>query len=249
MKIPKKISPDRIKDAIVEVKYTSKIPFEVALGMFYNSLDETYLYTNRPIGKQQIPGALPSNLLEKIEIQFGNRALFYNDKIKIELQPNSIIFNCLNEYISWDIYKIEIEKVLSQLSKAVVIEAYNRVGVRYISEYPDIDLKDCVKFSFTFGMPEIVSDTYSFHSEFKLDSLRIILNLNNKLPVLSPKNSTSLLSITPVSNIDIDVIMENITVSDYKELLECIERTQMKEKEVFFNLLNDNFLASLNPIY
>lgn len=249
MKIPKKISPDRIKDAIVEVKYTSKIPFEVALGMFYNSLDETYMYTNRHIGKQQIPSALPSNLLEKLEIQFGNRASFYNDKIKIELQPNSIIFNCLNDYISWDIYKIEIEKVLSQLSKAAVIEVFIRVGVRYISEYPDIDLKDCVKFSFTFGMPAIVSDSYSFRSEFKQDNLRIILNLNNKLPVLSPKNSTNQLSITPVSNIDIDVIMENITVSDYNELLKSIEITHSKEKDVFFNLLNEKFLASLNPVY
>jgi hypothetical protein len=85
MKIPIKISPDRIKDAFVEVKYTSKVPFEVAVGMFYKSLDETYTYTNRSIGKQQLPSAFPLNLSERLEIQIGSRPLFYNDKIKIEL--------------------------------------------------------------------------------------------------------------------------------------------------------------------
>jgi len=249
MNIPKKISPDRIKDAIVEVKYSTNIPFEVVIGMFYKSLDETYYYTNRPLGKQQLTGVLPVNFLEKIEIQIGNRALFYNDKIKIELQPNSIIFNCLNDYISWDIYKPEIEKVLSQLSNAGVIETYTRVGVRYISEYPNIDLKDCVKFSFSFGMPDIVSDTYTFHSEFKNGGLRIILNLNNKLPIVNSKNPSTQLPITQISNIDIDVIMENLALVNNKELLESIETTHLKEKEVFFNLLNENFLASLNPVY
>lgn len=249
MKIPKKISPDRIKDAIVEVKYSSKIPFEVAIGLFYKSLDDTYTYTNRSLGKQQIQNALPVNLFENLEIQIGNRTLFYNDKIKIEFQPNSIIFNCLNDYISWDFYKLEIEKVLAQLSEAGVIDNFTRVGVRYISEYPNIDLKDCVKFSFTFGMPDIVSDIYTFRSEFGQDGLRIILNLANKLPILNPRSTTAQPVITPISNIDIDVIMESLSLVSYKELLDIIETTHSKEKEVFFNLLKEVFLTSLNPIY
>ena len=249
MKIPKKISPDRIKDSIVEVRYTSKIPFEVAVGMFYKSLDDTYTYTNRPIGKQQIPSALRLNLLEKLEIQIGSRPLFFNDKIKIELQPNSIIFNSLNDYVSWDIYKPEIEKVLSQLSKADVIDKYTRIGVRYISEYPNLDLKDCVKFSFSFGMPDIKSETFTFHSEFKQNELRIILNLSNNLSVLSPKSTSNQVAITQVSNIDIDVIMENIAEESFESLLSKTEVVHQKEKEIFFNLLSDKFLESLNPVY
>lgn len=244
MKIPKKISPDRIKDSIVEFRYISKIPFEVAVGIFYNSLDETYSYTNRPIGRQQ-----PQGLPEGLELQIGNRPLFYNDKIKIELQPNSIIFNCLSEYISWDLYKIEIDKALSQLNSTSVIEKFNRVGIRYISEYPNTDLKDCVKFSFTFGMPEIISKTYRFNCEFKQDNLRIILNLNSNLPVINSFNSANNLSITPVSNIDIDVIMENIEELTYSSLMQRIDAAHLKQKEIFFSLLKEDFLSTLNPIY
>ena len=64
-------------------------------------------------------------------------------------------------------------------------------------------------------------------------------------------NNNNLLSVAnnPISNIDIDVIMENLKISSIKELLECIEKTHLKEKEVFFNLLNEKFLDSLNPVF
>lgn len=245
MKIPKKISPDNIKDSVIEIRYTSKIPFEVAIGIFYKSLDDTFTYTNRPIGKQQLPNTIPSNL-QKLEIQIGNRPLFYNEKIKIELRPNSIIFNCLDQYISWDIYKPEIENVLSQISKAEIIDNYTRIGLRYISEYSNLDLKNCLKFSFSFNMPDLKSKTYSFHSELEEDNLKIILNLNNNLSLINSKNE---LGISSVSNVDIDVIMENIEEKSLESLLSKIEIVHQKEKEIFFNLLKEEFLESLNPIY
>jgi len=160
-----------------------------------------------------------------------------------------IIFNCLKDYISWSDYRPEIEKVLSQISKAKVIEKYNRIGVRYISEYPETDLKDCVKFSFTFGTPEIESSTYTFNSEFTSGNFRTILNLKNKLPVLKEKNADSQSIITPVSIIDIDVIMDNLSLTDLKSLLIDIDKAHLRQKEVFFNLLKENFLKTLNPEY
>ena len=249
MKIPKQISPDRIKDSIVEIRYSSKLPFEVAIGLFYKSLDDSYTYTNRPIGKQQIPTLFPSNLPQELTLSFGNQSLFFNDKIKIQLQPNSIVFNCLNDYVGWDNYKIEIEKVLVQLASVNVIDSFSRIGVRYISEYQNINLKDCVKFSFTFGMPDIQSDTYSFHSEFMFSNLKVLLNLNHKLPVVKSKNSTTQLSIVQLSVIDIDVIMENVNETDIEKFIKQIEVVHQKEKEVFFSLLKDDFLKTLNPVY
>ena len=249
MKIPKKISPDNIKDSIIEVRYTSKVPFEVAIGLFYKSLDDTYMYSSRPLTKQQVTNPLPINNLGQIEIQLSNRPLFYNDKIKIELQPNSIIFNCLNEYLTWSVYRAEISKVLTQISDAGVIDNFIRIGVRYISEYQNTDLKDCVKFSFTFGMPEIKSKTHSFHSEFNYDNLRVNLNLKNNLPVLGTKNLSEQIVVTPVSYIDIDVIMDNISEVSYESILEKTDTVHLKQKEVFFSILKENFIESLHPIY
>lgn len=100
----------------------------------------------------EIPVNTQANIPLQISFPLTGHSLFYTDKIKIQIQPNSIIFNCLNEYIGWNLYKIEIEKVLEQVSKSSVIEKFVRIGIRYISEYPNIDLQECVKFSFSFGM-------------------------------------------------------------------------------------------------
>jgi len=236
MKIPKKISPDHIKDSIVGIRYTTKTPFEVAIGLFYKSLDNTFFYTNRPVGNKQ-------------PIAYQQIPLFYNEKIKIEIQPNSIVFSCLNEYISWGKFKPEIENVLLQLEKVNIIETYTRIGIRYINEYPNLDFKDCIKFSFTLGIPELNSDVYSFRSEFNVNDLMIILNLNNKVPVLSANPASNQMAITPSSYIDIDIIKDNINETEIKNLISYIEDLHIKEKEIFFNLLTEKYLETLNPTY
>lgn len=250
MKIPKKISPDRIKDSIVEIRYNSSIPFEVAFGWFFKSIDDSYNYSNRPPGlhKNQLNSLIGAGVNQEIQIAFSSQYLFYNDKMKVELQPNSIIFNCLEQYIGWEQYIQEIKKFVKQLSEAGVIESFDRIGVRYISHYPEIDIRKCVKFSFTFGMPQVVSNSFGFRTEFIYDKLKVILNMNNNLPVVL---NNQINEIKPLSIIDLDVIDDNIGIeaNDLEALFAKIDFIHSKEKEVFFNILKEDFLQTLNPIY
>ncbi len=248
MNFPKKISPDRIRDSIVEVKYASSIPFQVLIGFFYNSLDDTYIYTNQPISSSQINPQI--SLSNEIAI-FGGQNFFFTDKIKIQLQPNSLIFNCINEYIGWDEYRLEIEKTLKQFFTLKDIEKYTRIGVRYVSEYPEMDIKNCVKFDFTFGLSEVKSDTYLFRSEFIWDEHRVILNLQHKAPVLKTKVDKNKAEITsvPVSIIDIDVIADKLEINNLEKLMEYIDKVHQNEKEIFFKILKDDFLKSLKLEY
>ena len=52
-----------------------------------------------------------------------------------------------------------------------------------------------------------------------------------------------------ISVIDVDIIADNLTITNYEELIVQIENNHKKEKEVFFKLLNTNYLESLNPQY
>lgn len=249
MKIPKKIFPDRIVDAIVELKYTLNHPYEVALGMLYTHIDDTYNYSSRPINNPKNSIQQPNSFVgDKVEIQLGIKPIFFNEKIKIELTPGSIIFNCLNEYISWQSYSEEIEKFLNQIDKANVVNSYNRIGIRYISHYPDFKIFDITKFEFTFGMPELKSDTFSFHSEYKLDNYRVILNLNNLVSLFRANHNGEIIN-TPTSIIDIDVIIEGFEEFEIIKLLKEIDEAHNKQKEIFFSLLSVSYLSSLKPEY
>lgn len=249
MQLPKKISPDNIKESVVEVKYLSNLPFEILLGMFFNALDDTYKYTNRP---PQAPAALQGNIGnpgQELKIRIGNASLFYNDKISIQLSPNTFVFTCLERYIGWEVYEPEIKKALEMLNKTGHITKWIRVGIRYISEYRGKDLKDCIKFDFSFGLPEVISETTAFRSEFLYKGSKVILNLNNKVPVINQNLSTKQVEISQSSIVDIDIISDNLQLENLSDLLKVIHDNHDKEKEVYFGMLREDFFKSLNPEY
>lgn len=242
MKIPKSIAPDRIKDAIIEIHFESDYPTEVNLGVFFGALKDDYKYANKPIGTQQITSNSIS-FNKEFTLSLGGISLFYNDKIKFQINNNSIAFNCLGDYILWDNYFVEIKKVLTKIASTKIVKTFKRVGVRYISEYKDIDLRDSINFNFSFGFPDVVSNSYSFTSEFDLKEHKVVLNLNNNVPLVINEK------VTPTSVIDVDIIKMNLNVDDYKELFTIINKAHTLEKEVFFKLIREEFLVSLNPKY
>lgn len=247
MNLPIKITPDSIRDSIIEIKYSSHIPFEVLVGFIYNALDDSYKYTNQPnipTINQQI--AAQQGL---VEFQLGGQNLFFTDTIKLDIRPNSLIFNCLNGYKGWSTYKADIEKTLEQISKIKEIEKYNRIGVRYISEYPKTNITNCTKFNFSFGIPQIVSDTYIFRTEFMSNSFRVILALQHQAQVLTGKLNNDVAETKPISIIDIDVIADNLSIKSHSELLLLIDQVHTTEKEIFFSIMNEEYLKTLNPVY
>lgn len=234
MNTPKKISPDRLKDTFVEIRYESKLPFEVVIGSIFHSLDGSYFYTNRQTSKNQV-GSL--------NISVGSSPLFYNDKIKVLLIENSLLFNSLSTYIGWEEYQKEIEKVISQiLKKNSPINHFTRASVRYISEYEKTNITDCFKFSFTFGMPNVKSDVFTFRSEFIEDNLKIFLNLQSNVKVRNKEGDN-------ISTVDIDVLNENLKCETIEEIMSEATKAHKKQKDIFFSIINDDFLKSLNPIY
>lgn len=239
MKLPKQISPDCIKDAITEIKYSSKLPFDILLGLFFNALDGSYEYVNRPFDNPK----LPIELANRVRLSL-NAYIFYNEHIKFELLPEAIVFNCFDKYIGWDLYIKEIEKVIQLVASTGKIDIYERIGIRYISEYPNLNLSKITKFYFNFGMPEVQSNRFNFRSEFNDNNLTIVLNLAHNVPVITNNKDDQ----KNVSIIDIDVISQ-FSVDQTEELIQKLQESHLKEKEVFFSLLNEDFLNTLNPVY
>ncbi len=247
MKLPKKISPDNIKESVVELKYISELPFEILLGLFFNALDDSYKYTNRSQTSPAIISKENESQSQDLEIKIGNTTLFYNSKVTIQVLSNTFVFTCIEKYIGWEDFRIEIQNFLKQINKTGHIKTWIRVGMRYISEYPEKDLKELIKFSFSFGLPMVKSLTSAFRTQFEYKNLYIILNLSNLTPTLKQTTSKDFQQIK-LSVVDIDVISQN-EILVLPELFKKIDENHNIEKEVFFNMLNQTFLESLNPKY
>lgn len=249
MNLPKKIDPDNLKETVVEIKYLSELPFEILVGIFFNAFDKSFNYTNRPLQQNPMGQGVPGSLGQEIIIKVGVPSLFFNEKISILVSPNTFVFNCLAKYIGWEDYRIEIDEALKKLMSTGHIKQCTRIGLRYISEYSDRDLKDCIKYDFTFGLPDIQSETSAFRSEFMYKEIKVILNLNNKVPVVKQQSSTKQTETIKTSIIDIDIIAEKQETKTLKELLSVIENNHTIEKEIFFGMLKEDYLQSLQPQY
>lgn len=78
---------------------------------------------------------------------------------------------------------------------------------------------------------------------------KIILNLNNKVPFIKHQHSTNQVEIIKTSMVDIDVISDELEITNLDDLLKAIEENHTKEKEIYFAMLKEDFLKSLNPEY
>ncbi len=249
MQLPRKINPDNIRESVVEVRYHSKLSFEILVGVFFKEIEDSFTYTNRPIQPPAFSQGGGANSGQELTIKIGNANLFYNDKISIQVSPNTFVFTCLEHYIGWNVYEPEITKALKMFEKTEQIIKWTRVGIRYISEYPNKDLKECFKFNFSFGIPEVKSETTSFRTEFSYEDSKVILNLNNKVNVIKQNVNSKLVEITPMSLVDIDVISDNLEITNLTDLLNLISENHNKEKELYFRMMTSEFLTSLNPQY
>jgi len=233
LKTPKSINPDRLIDAIVEIRYYSRLPLELLIGIFFDSLDDSYNYSNRPTTR------VNSNLT------IGSNPLFYNDKIKILCTNGSLIFNILSNYIGWENYEKEIRNFVAQINnKKSKIEKFTRVGVRYISEYEEINIHNKFNFNFDFGMPDIKSDIYTFRSEFTKDTLKVFLNLQNNIRQKKSENNN-----IRISTVDVDVSNDNLNCTSLDQIMIETKKAHDLQKEVFYRLMKEDFLLTLKPSY
>lgn len=246
MKLPVKIHPDRIRDSIVQVFFTSKIPFEPSIGYFYSILIEKgFRYSNQPFPFPQ------NNLMQANEllVNLGAQYFFFNDEVKIQFQNNkSVVFNCTNSYIGWAKYIKIISDTLASFQQANIIENYIRIGIRYISEFPDTDILEKINFKFDLKCCGNPLDTGLFRMEWTEQPYSIKLNLVSKaqiLPLAVPNAETSKF----ISLIDVDIIQQGFQISSTSEFIDIVNKTHQKQKIVFFTLLNEDFLTTLNPVY
>lgn len=237
MQLPKKID-DGLKDAIVSIQYLSELPNGTDLGYFHMTLKDElkgFALNNK---YQSIQG---SNLL----IEEGNSVYLTNDDaIKVTFTRNNVTFNINQKYIGWEHYFTRIQSILKQLFDRKIIAKVNRIGLRYISQFDNIAIHQNINGNINLDFVE--GGIYGM-SRFELyvKEFIVLLTLTNKQQV--PENISKA---DYISIVDVDVVkIFNQLINDYEQVIRLIDEAHSIEKEVFFTLLKQDFLQTLNPKY
>ena len=235
MKIPKKIDPDCLKNSIVQVLFKPSVPDELLLGEFNNCLSAQLKF---------VAGTAPKFDPKTGTLQLGT-GFFLDSKelVKIEVSGTGLVFNLYKDYPGWATYYPVVANTLTKAFDAGLVENVNRIGIRYISQFENVDLLNNFNVTLDVAIPNVnASQLTQVKTEVHDGNFKIILNLINKM-------SSDDYGGKPTSVIDVDVIQIVEQVNAAEEVLNLVQNGHQRQKEAFFSLLQPEFLKTLNPEY
>jgi len=239
MNLPKKITPDPLVQASVEIRVQTTLNADSVLETLY------------PIFAKDFPKVKPHDipsLIRQNEGLYAPTFLFRNEKYSIGVAHNTILFEIINGYESWDIYFPIICENLDKINKLNIIKGISRIGIRYASVFEtESDLSKIVNFTFANDMSEqgFNQTLQVYNAVYTKEKTQIVLQLAANAMIA---NSYGVVKNGPY--IDIDCSVTNINGTTFDEnVFSLIKELHDDEKNIFYSLIKKDFLQTLNPQY
>lgn len=240
--IPKRLVPNPIVEAVVEVRFSSSLPSEAIFGMVYSQVGNDFDgYTSLPI--TQIPEAVRT---QDPNLRYhAHYALTRNGNINLKIGPRVLTFSNSQPYLGWNEYFPFIKRVISELRNTSIIQIPERVGIRYINLFEQ-PIFSHVELDVAIAGQSLTEEPTAIRTELSHDEFVCVLNIKNNTFVETQGFSGR------GSVIDIDCIYtfddadERAFFDTYEEV---VERGHRVEKQRFFELLKPEFLSEFNPVY
>jgi uncharacterized protein (TIGR04255 family) len=231
MKIPKRVKKCSIVDSVCEIRFESSLPAEIVPGMILGALNGSDI-ESLPVS--QIPEAV-----RNINEQFKYAPLYKVkiDDLVIQFGGRVIAISSPIPYIGWDEFKPNIEKILKKAVDSGQIKKITRVARRTINFFPE-DILDKTNFKVT--TPIEIERKYYHYTDFYHD---------NDLMIRTTLTNQAFFQELQGSIIDIDAYIENNSDLNIEHLMNDIDKIHYESKKVFFYLLKQDFIDSMEPEY
>ncbi len=248
MRIPRKITPDGLTDALVMVRYpATDAPPEALFGEFYRNFTALgFSY-------------LPPDATETGGNGVNNPVFFNEDGAVIIVRPGQLWFNGVSRpltasvqegketgnYMGWRAYSTLLATILEPLLKSQILTGFTSVTVRYINVLPWRPLTEqispVVEIPTFKNLESLPSFDYHLNWPVTENGFQVRLRLTDQIRRSDRANAKGTI-------FDVEVVCRRIGTT-FSELQEVLEITHQKQKEVFFGLLSPDFLDDLHPEY
>jgi uncharacterized protein (TIGR04255 family) len=245
MSLQKKLNPDNLKDTLVEIRYSSGIPQELTLG-FVLSVLAPLGFTYAPVPNQNFNISLNENQQVAFGFAGSVSGFFIKDKVRVQFINSQIAFNCIaDNYVGWDNYSQIITAVIDNLLQKQIIRNFNRVSVRYISEFPNLEIFPNIKGNIDISQTGLKLKNSILRLVDESQNIKTVVSLTNQAKRVSQNQQ-----IIEASLVDVNVF-ENVNppINNLAELKTKLDAVHLKQKEIFFGLISDEFLQTLTPEY
>lgn len=238
-RLPLRISPCPIVEAIFEVRFTSLVPWTTLPGMLYAQIREKYPE------QKDLPLAQVPEVLRNQDPNLANMPLlqFVGQNFLVQAGPRLVsLVTKTNEYPGWQAVSQELAWLLDRLRDAKVVRETERIGVRYIDFFP-ADVLSQFLLGVRVDEQPLTGAECTVATVLRKGPLAIRLQLTNAAIVTMkdvPRKGTVL---------DTDAWFGARDANVFENGLQRFGEAHQTVNEVFFGLLKPEFLATLNPEY
>ncbi len=236
--LPRKISPCPISEAIIEIRYETDSPGEAVFGMVYSAFRQDF-----PESKKQPVLSIPEQI-RKIDpnLMYLPEHHLVNGNFMLLVGPRSFALAVTGEYCGWTELSRKADEVFDRLHRLEFIRGVTRVGLRYINVFSfDILTRSTLRL--------IRGDTPLASRSSQIVAQIPSGNFENTLRVANGAVVKMGASIVGDSIVDIDVSLTKDLGGFFGHRKSILDAAHEEEKKLFFSLLTEEYLATLNPEY
>lgn len=236
--LPKIIDPCPIVEAIFEIRFTSSLPDDAIFGTLYNHFKDEYpKFEQLPI--LQLPPAVRAqdpNLKNSphYKAQIGNFIL--------QIGPKVLSISNVENYVGWDLYSAKIFSIYKKLEESEIVNNIDRIGLRYINVLAKTNIFNHSNVILSLK-GKVISRKTNITSELQYEKATCTLKITSDAEVQIGSNEKRMIK---GSVIDIDTFIEGSKIKDINQAIQDVHDT---EKQLFFDILTDDFINTLNPKY
>lgn len=240
MNAPKRITPCPIIESHIEIRFESQFPDDVIIGIIYNALQPVYENCRLvPLPILQIP---PEIRKQDPNFQHKPTHTIKTADFEAHVGPSVLIVGIPGEYPGWERMRSVIETFLGHIFRTRIITNITYAGLKYLDFFKNKNIFEYINLTINFNGETATNKGTIFRTELAYENLVHALQITNSVHV---KNN----------HIDADgSLIDTTTVikSPSGVLDKCmsqIDEAHSDTKKLFFSLLKEEFVNSLNPEY
>ena len=241
MPLPRRIYPDPIIDSIVEIRFNPLIDRNAVFGVIYYALREDFP-TVDTLPVQQIPESLRA--VDPL-FAFQPQYRISNDRFRVQVGPDVLSVSVVGAYPGWQTFSEVIKSVFTTVAGLNIVGDVHRLGLRYVSVFEGDLLAGNLKLSVLVPGYEEGGYPTTLRVQLPNDPFLTVLHLTNHASVQQVGTE----QVRTGSFIDIDTGFNGTIADFFNQMDYWLNVAHDSEKELFYSLLTDEFLVTLNPEY
>lgn len=240
IKTPIKIDPCPIIESVIAFQFTSSLPSEAIFGVLFKCFQSEFGNKVEKLPLLQIPEQIRS---KDPNLMFQPYFKLRDKNFLVQIGPKVISFVNVKEYLGWKEFYNQVNNYICKINDTAAVSNVTRIGLRYLNLF-DFNIFEKINLEVIMMGEPLPSDQITFRTQFKSNDYQITLNIVNTANIIHEgKKLTG-------SMLDIDVYLVGNNINLFTETDKLIKNAHEKEKCLFFNLLDNEYLKNeLNPIY